>query len=322
MNIFSEGASWSVGLKRKLINPILNLEPLVSIIIPTYNRAHLIGETLDSVLAQTYTNWECIIVDDGSTDATAEVVQTYLDKDPRFQYHHRPADRLKGANACRNYGFEMSKGEYIQWLDSDDLISENKIEEQTKVLLNHIDSIAICKWKKFYNNRNKESLERDYLFFKGYKNPTDIFQDFGESKSFLPSHSYLVSRDILSKSGLWDDKLKINQDGEFFTRIILNSKSIHFTQLPCVYYRIQIEESVSDFNNQQKALEAIESWKKIQEHLNKSKIIDSPYINNGKKYLYSKLKFRYSNLIKKNKGFFKEQIMNDSLLNRLILKFI
>ncbi len=83
--------------------------PLVSIIIiiiiPTYNRAHLIGETLDSILAQTYTNWECIVVDDGSTDETDSLLAAYCAKDKRFQYQHRLSDRPKGANACRNYRF-------------------------------------------------------------------------------------------------------------------------------------------------------------------------------------------------------------------------
>ena len=68
--------------------------PLVSIIIPTYNRAHLIGETLDSVLAQTYQNWECIIVDDGSSDNTDDVVNDYVKKDPRFKYYYRPDEHL------------------------------------------------------------------------------------------------------------------------------------------------------------------------------------------------------------------------------------
>ena len=79
------------------------MKPLVSIIIPTYNRAHLIAETLDSIIAQTYTNWECIVVDDGSTDPTDELMETYCKKDSRFQYYHRPKNRPKGANACRNY---------------------------------------------------------------------------------------------------------------------------------------------------------------------------------------------------------------------------
>ena len=71
-------------------------EPLVSVIIPTYNRAHLIGETLDSVLAQTYQNWECIIVDDGSSDDTDEVIGEYVKKDNRFKYYHRPDEHLPG----------------------------------------------------------------------------------------------------------------------------------------------------------------------------------------------------------------------------------
>ena len=77
---------------------------LVSIIIPTYNRAHLIGETLDSVLAQTYQNWECIIVDDGSSDSTDSLIATYKTIDVRFQYLHRTPEKIKGANACRNIG--------------------------------------------------------------------------------------------------------------------------------------------------------------------------------------------------------------------------
>lgn len=108
--------------------------PLVSIIIPTYNRAYLIGETLDSVLAQTYTNWECIVVDDGSTDDTAVLLTAYCDKDTRFQYHHRPKGRPKGANACRNYGFELSKGKWIQLLDSDDVLGNCCLGDRVKLV--------------------------------------------------------------------------------------------------------------------------------------------------------------------------------------------
>src|SRR5690606_34809029 len=104
--------------------------PLVSIIIPTYNRAHLISETLDSVLAQTYTNWECIVVDDGSTDATEALLHDYMEKDKRFQYHKRPVNHLPGGNGARNYGFNQSQGEFIQWFDSDDLMVSEKLELQ------------------------------------------------------------------------------------------------------------------------------------------------------------------------------------------------
>ena len=85
----------------------------VSIIIPTYNRCHLIGQTLDSIISQSYKNWECIVVDDGSTDYTDELIEFYCRKDFRIRYFRRPKNRLKGANACRNYGWSKSSGRVI-----------------------------------------------------------------------------------------------------------------------------------------------------------------------------------------------------------------
>ncbi len=104
------------------------MKPLISIIIPTYNRAQIIGETLDSIIAQNYTNWECIVVDDGSTDNTQEILQNYIAKDTRFQYHQRPKDKLKGPNSCRNYGFKLSKGEFINFFDSDDFLKPDAFQ--------------------------------------------------------------------------------------------------------------------------------------------------------------------------------------------------
>src|SRR5690606_12284070 len=101
---------------------------LVSIIIPTFNRAHLISNTLNSVLNQTYTNWECIVVDDGSSDNTKEKVEKFLEKDKRFKFFQRPNDRLPGGNAARNFGFEQSKGTFIHWFDSDDLMHPDNIK--------------------------------------------------------------------------------------------------------------------------------------------------------------------------------------------------
>ena len=97
--------------------------PLVSIIIPTFNRAQFIGEALDSVLSQTYAHWECIIVDDGSTDNTSEVLSAYCLKDKRFQYFKRPSHWPKGANGSRNYGISKSKGVYFAFCDDDDFLS-------------------------------------------------------------------------------------------------------------------------------------------------------------------------------------------------------
>lgn len=108
------------------------MDALVSVIIPTYNRSQLIIETLNSVLNQTYTNWECLIVDDDSEDNTLEIVEKYRGKDSRFLLLSRPLDKQKGANACRNYGFEKSKGDYILFLDSDDILKATCLENRLK----------------------------------------------------------------------------------------------------------------------------------------------------------------------------------------------
>lgn len=109
------------------------MNALVSIIVPTYNRGHLILDTLKSVQNQLYGNFECLVVDDHSTDNTDEIVQHFCLNDSRFQYLKRPTNRLKGANACRNFGLENSKGDFINWLDSDDLITDNHIKEHILV---------------------------------------------------------------------------------------------------------------------------------------------------------------------------------------------
>lgn len=126
---------------------------LISIIIPTYNRAHLIGETLDSIIAQTYKNWECIVVDDGSTDITANVLKEYCLKDTRIQYHHRPDEHKPGGNGARNYGFKLSKGDYVNWFDSDDLMSHDKLEKQLKDLKNEFD-MSVCATGNFTASPN------------------------------------------------------------------------------------------------------------------------------------------------------------------------
>lgn len=185
--------------------------PLVSIIIPTYNRAHLIRETLDSVLAQTYTHWECIVVDDGSTDGTDEVLAEYVAKDSRFQYHHRPKNRSKGANACRNYGFELSKGEYVNWFDSDDLMTVDHILVKVQSILKTNTSYVIAQSKFF----NEGCVEQDYSY----------------SVKDINLHSYITQKvnwltyDIMIKSNLarsieFNENLQSGQEFNYFAKLV------------------------------------------------------------------------------------------------------
>ncbi|WP_452231451.1 glycosyltransferase family 2 protein [Lacinutrix sp. MEBiC02595] len=291
----------------------MSAEPLVSIIIPTFNRAHLIGETLDSVLAQTYLNWECIVVDDGSTDGTEVLLKSYVAKDRRFQYHKRPDTHLPGGNGARNYGFEVSKGEYVNWLDSDDLISENKIKSQVPNLyLDNECSIVTCRWGTF-EFKEKIDIKEDEPYYNNYNEALELFNDFSKNGGFFPQHVYLLKRKIISLSGLWDESLVINQDGEFFCRVLLNCEKIIFNKEGSVYYRKQISDNTSLVNNSKKAQKRIDSWNLINEHLyQKYNLRDTIYIQKVKDILYNQIKKDYPQVILINRDFFLKQLKNES----------
>ena len=101
---------------------------LVSIIIPCYNSGQFIEECLQNIRTQSYENWECLIVDDHSTDSTFEIALKYTESDNRFRAFKRPNSKIKGANSCRNFGFEKSKGIYVKWFDSDDVMIRSHLE--------------------------------------------------------------------------------------------------------------------------------------------------------------------------------------------------
>ncbi len=195
----------------------MKAQPLVTIIIPTYNRAHLIGETLDSVLAQTYQNWECLVIDDGSTDGTDALMQRYLKMDARFQYHHRPKNRLKGANACRNYGFEKSRGAYISFVDSDDIISSTFLEKRVAAFNSYECDYVIATTGSFVNGeKQNDPINRDPEFkttqaylgmFLSYRLPWTIM-------------SITWKREILEKC-TFDENLQRLQDVDFHIRVLL-----------------------------------------------------------------------------------------------------
>lgn len=106
------------------------MQPLVSIIIPTFNSSKYLKATLDSVLSQTYANWECILVDDGSIDLTETISVNYQEKDNRFQLYKRPVDLPKGPSSARNYGVSKAKGDYLIFLDADDLLATTCLENR------------------------------------------------------------------------------------------------------------------------------------------------------------------------------------------------
>src|SRR5690606_1516085 len=205
--------------------------PLVSIIIPTYNRVHLIGETLDSVLAQTYTNWECLVVDDGSTDATEALLESYMAKDARFQYHKRPDSHLPGGNGARNYGFELSKGAYIQWFDDDDVMLPGFIERKMDVFTKDLE-LVIC--SGFYVNNSLVKQNSIDLKLK-----TCLYKDYVLWDAHVLTPSILFRKSFLDDKLLFTDKITRGQETELFSRLFFNLAAEHFKILhtPLFLYR-------------------------------------------------------------------------------------
>ncbi|WP_242155175.1 glycosyltransferase family 2 protein [Aestuariivivens sediminis] len=220
-------------------------QPLVSIIIPTYNRAHLIGETLDSVLAQTYQNWECIIVDDGSSDNTDAVVGNYMVNDARFHFYHRPDSFKFGGNGARNYGFKMCKGEYVNWFDSDDLMHPKKLEMQVEVLQGSHCEFSVCQTLVFQvNKENIIGFRGDKIFSK------DPFFDFITNKIEFLTQAPLIKKSFLEENKLvFDEDLKAAQEWEFICRVLYSSPNYKAIDVPLVYYR-KNQRSISSGNIQ------------------------------------------------------------------------
>jgi len=206
-------------------------QPLVSIIIPTYNRAHLIGETLDSVLAQTYTNWECIVVDDGSTDGTALLLADYCSKDSRIQYYHRPDSHKPGGNGARNFGFKMSKGEYVNWFDSDDVMLKDFLKTKVEAISPNVDLI-IC--SGYHVNEKLENhvpidLKMDTFLFKDY-----VLWNFQ-----IVTNSILFKKVYLIDKKLFDENIYRGQETELFSRLFfkLEADKYHIINKPLFLYR-------------------------------------------------------------------------------------
>ena len=205
-------------------------QPLVSIIIPTYNRAHLICETLDSVLAQTYQNWECLVVDDGGIDSTKDILLVYGANDNRFKYLKRPEDRPKGGNAARNYGFELSEGEFIQWFDDDDIMAENYLFDRLDVFTKK-EKIVVC--SGFITDEDLKITNEIKL-----KTDVNLYKEYALWKFSIFTPSILFKKSCLGNKP-FNETIVRGQETEFFTRFFynLNSEDYLIINTPLFYYR-------------------------------------------------------------------------------------
>tara|TARA_R110002049_G_scaffold10507_2_gene51622 strand:+ start:16657 stop:17652 length:996 start_codon:yes stop_codon:yes gene_type:complete len=214
---------------------------LVSIIIPVYNRAHLIGETLDSVLAQSYTNWECIIVDDGSTDNSIGVINSYLDLDARFKFYDRPKEKPKGANACRNYGLENANGKYINWFDSDDIMHADFLNLKVETLEQNPElDFCACISSKFKESiKNAEKADRPLIMTSD-----NYIEDYLINGLYFYTPSPLWKSTFLENKKHFDESLQRSQERDFHFRMLTFQPQFKYLDTVLFYVRVE-GESIS-----------------------------------------------------------------------------
>lgn len=289
-------------------------EPLISIIIPTYNRAHLISEALDSVLMQTYTNWECIIVDDGSTDSTEVIVNHYLSIDSRFQYHKRPINYKSGANGARNYGAKLSNSRFLIFLDSDDLLIDNALKNRIKYIINsktHFD--LLISNTAIFKSKIGDSIALWNIYNKSDTN-LDLLRKFLNVDMPWHTNGVTWSKEFFNKIGGWNEELKAWQDWELHTRALLNSPIvIGGEDCPDNFYKIQGSNSIKDNDRTIKYYKSVSSAICIiLKSLKNSSSIKNEVIHES-----NKLAIRFLIKMPITHRFYLESIMNFGKINIL-----
>ena len=213
---------------------------LVSIIIPCYNAERWIRDTIQSCLNQTYRPIEIIVVDDGSTDNSLTIIKHYAERYPDLiRCESRPN---QGAPAARNRGFELSRGQYIQWLDADDILAPDKLRHQVPILQDGKADVVTGWWRYLIE-------EKPGRYVEGHLRKPSLTEEAVASvftnEGWSPSNSYLMTRAVVEAAGGWNESLTCMQDVDFIVRVAMTG--VCFTVVPhlCGYYRRPLQPTLS-----------------------------------------------------------------------------
>jgi glycosyltransferase involved in cell wall biosynthesis len=226
------------------------MSPLVSICIPCFNAETYVEAAVESALAQTWPNKEIIVVNDGSTDGSCEVLKSFI-KQGVTVFH----EKFGNASAARNCAYLHSSGDYIKFFDADDLLEPRTIKLQMECLAGSTTSVASAEWGRFYGDDistfklNPQNVWRDM-------NPLDWLVDaWMDARPMMQPGLFLIPRPVIKQSGLWDEKLSLIDDFDFFARVLCHAAEVRFTPGALLYYRSGIGGSLSGRKNR-KAVES------------------------------------------------------------------
>ncbi len=227
------------------------MRPLVSILIPAYNAEGTVADTIRSALAQTWPRKEIIVVDDGSKDGTAEIVRRFGSRVTLVSTENQ------GGAAARNQAYRLCHGDYIQWLDADDLLAPDKLERQLATLREG-DSRRILlssPWAYFYfRTRNARYIHNSLC--EDHSPVEWLLRKMGENLH-MQTATWLTSRELADAAGPWDTRLLSDDDGEYFCRVLLASVGTRFVPGSGVFYRVSPSNRLSHIGASDKKKDAM-----------------------------------------------------------------
>lgn len=236
------------------------MKPLVSILIPAYNAGEWLADTLRSAIAQTWERKEIIVVDDGSRDQTLAIARQF-----ESDLVHVVTQKNQGAAAARNKAFSLSRGDYIQWLDADDLMAPDKVTKQMEAQGDSPNKLILLSgsWGRFMYRYDRAKFVPTALW--GDLSPVEwLVRKMGQNV-YMQTASWLVSRELTEAAGPWDTRLLGDDDGEYFCRVLLASDGVRFVPDARVYYRASGSASLSYVGNSDRKREA--QWISMQLHI-------------------------------------------------------
>ncbi|HXY51056.1 MAG TPA: oligosaccharide flippase family protein [Terriglobales bacterium] len=234
--------------------------PLVSILIPAYNAEEWIADAIRSALAQTWQRKEIIVVDDGSTDRTLDVARQFEPQGVRVFTQVN-----QGASAARNQAFQLSQGAYIQWLDADDLLAPDKIAKQMEMCERGVSrrTLLSAAWAHFMYRPHRARFIPTALW--NDLSPVEwLLRKMGQNV-YMQTATWLVSRELVEAAGPWDVRLLGDDDGEYFSRVLLACDGVRFVPGAKVYYRAFGYNSLSYIGRFPRKLEA--HWLSMKLHI-------------------------------------------------------
>ncbi|MDI1354691.1 MAG: glycosyltransferase family 2 protein [bacterium] len=245
------------------------MSPTISIIIPCFNYGKFLPDAVESVLAQTYESWECLIIDDGSKDDTAAVAKELEAKDPRIKYVFKENG---GLSSARNYGIKLAKGNYICFLDADDELDKNKLNTQLVCFDRHPGADIVYGRAMFF-----EKNDRSVLYHNKSKTNNTIQSTFsGQGKELLNEllkdnitvvSAPLIRANVFSRAGNFDESYRAYEDWHYWIKCALANVSFQFCDLPpvCTYIRFGHESMMS--NTKKMTRSALQLRKFLMPHL-------------------------------------------------------